>query len=118
MANLVADSTLNSMGTHLAGLYAYAQAHTGDPGSAGTSNVSTAGRQAVTWTVDADGDLSLTATVSFTGGAASGPCTWLSFWSAASNGTWRGNYQLTGDTAFNAAGEVDLTALPITGTAT
>lgn len=114
----LSDGTLNSLGTSLAGLITHAQLHTGDPGALGTSNVSTAARQAVTFTVDADGDLTLSnGPVAFTGGAASGPCTYVSLWSASTGGTFRGSYALTGDQTFNAAGEYNLTGLTINGTA-
>lgn len=115
------DATLNSLGTSLAGLITHAELHTGDPGPAGTANQTTAARQAVTFNVDADGDLTLTGTVPFTGGAASGACTWVSLWGGAGadtkgTGTFRGRYALTGDQTFNAAGEYDLTGLTINGT--
>jgi hypothetical protein len=116
------DATLNSLGTTLAGLITHAELHSGDPGAAGTANQTTAARQAVTFNVDADGDLTLTGTVSFTGGAASGGCTHVSLWGGSGaatkgTGTIRGSYALTGDQTFNAAGEYNLTGLTINGTA-
>ncbi|MCA1984791.1 phage tail fiber protein [Nocardioides nematodiphilus] len=110
------DGTLNLMGTYLAGLCGYASIHTANPGTTGASE-STAARKAVTFSVDADGDLTLSATVNFTGGAASGPATYVGLWSAATGGTFRGGYALTGDQAFNAAGQYNLTSLTINGTA-
>lgn len=116
------DSTLNLLGVELDSLITHAELHTGDPGAAGTANQTTSARQAVSLSVDADGDLTLDSTVSFTGGAASGACTYVSLWGGAGadtkgTGTFRGSFALTGDQTFNAAGEYDLTALTITGTA-
>ena len=48
------DATLNSLGTSLAALCTHASLHTADPGSTGT-NLTTAARQAVTWSVISGG---------------------------------------------------------------
>jgi hypothetical protein len=53
--------------------------------------------------------------MSFTGAAAAGATNVL-FFSAASAGTFYGFQALTGDAAFNAAGQYDITALTITTT--
>lgn len=111
------DATLNLVGTYLAGLCTHASLHTANPGTTGT-NESSAARQAVAFNVDADGDLTLTVTENFTGGAANGPCTYVGLWSASSGGTFRGGFALSGDQVFNANGEYNLTALTITGTST
>jgi hypothetical protein len=111
------DATLNSLGTSLAALCTHASLHTADPGTTGT-NESSAARQAVSFNVDADGDLTLTVTENFTGGAASGACTYVGLWSASSGGTFRGGFALTGDQTFNAAGEYNVTGITITGTST
>lgn len=115
------DATLNLLGTELDSLITHAELHTADPGASGTSNQTTAARQAVSLSVDADGDLTLDSTVAFTGGAASGACTWVSLWGGAGadtkgTGTFRGAYALSGDQTFNAAGEYNLTGLTINGT--
>jgi hypothetical protein len=89
--------------------------HTGDPGAAGTSNTTTAAQQTASFGASG-GVVSLSGTVSFTGGAASGPVTYVSLWAGA---TYRGSQPIeTGDLTFNAAGAYDLTALSITGSAT
>ena len=85
--------------------------HAADPGTTGT-NETTAARVTPTWTDNNDGSFSLAATASFTGGAASGPCTFVGLWAGA---TFYGSSALTGDQAFNAAGEYDVTALTVTG---
>ena len=90
--------------------------HTAAPDAAG-SNPSTAGRQPITWVTAANGDLVITADLSFTGGASSGAATHIGFWSASSSGTFYGWLPLTGDTTFNAAGEYTVTGVTITGTA-
>jgi hypothetical protein len=110
------DGTLQALGNHLASLCPYASLHSADPGSTGT-NATTAARQAVSFNVDGDGDLTLTSTVSFTGGAASGAVTHVGLWSASTGGTFRGGFALSGDTTFNGAGEYNLTGLTINATA-
>jgi hypothetical protein len=109
------DGTLNSLGTHLAGLITHVSLHTAAPGSTG-ANESTAARLPVTWTVDADGDLTTTQK-NFTGGAANGPVHSTGYWSAITGGTFRGSDPVTGDTTFNAAGEYSATPT-INGTST
>lgn len=49
-------------------------------------------------------------------GAASGPATHLGIWDASTAGTFRGTVALTGDQAFNAAGEYSVTSITLTGT--
>lgn len=109
------DATLQALGNELASLITHLSLHTAAPDGTG-SNQSAAARQAVTWSVDADGDLTLSAAVAFTGGAASGACTHVGLWSASTGGTFRGSYALTGDQTFNAAGEYTVTALTINTT--
>ena len=111
------DATLQSMGNHLASLITHLAIHTADPGTNG-ANPSAAARQPVTWNVDSDGDLTISATINFTGGAANGPATHVGGWSALTAGTFRGGWALTGDQTFNAAGQYSVTALTINGTST
>lgn len=111
------DATLNLLGTSLAALCTHAALHTADPGTTGTSP-SAAARQPIAFNVDADGDLTLTVTENFTGGASSGPCTHVGLWSAITSGTFRGGFALTGDQTFNAAGEYNVTGITINLTAT
>lgn len=110
-AMVVAANALRSAMTH-------AQLHSGAAGAAGTTNVTSAGRQAVTWSAaTADGDFGLSSSLAFTGGAASGAVAEVSLWSASSGGTFYGNFAVTGDTTFNAAGEYTVTALNLNGSA-
>lgn len=81
-----------------------------------STNESAAGRVASTGTVDADGDITWS-NVAFTGGAASGAVVRVGYWSASSGGTYYGGSLLTGDAAFNAAGEYTVTSVTETSTA-
>ena len=92
--------------------------HSGDPGAAGTSNTTTAPRQAPTWSAVANGDFNLTTAVNFTGGAPSGGCTYVGFWTLVTGGTFLGSQILTGDQTFNSAGEYTITALTVNGAST
>jgi hypothetical protein len=88
--------------------------HTAVPDATG-SNQSSAGRVALTWDAAANGDLTLTAGDSFTGGAANGPCVALGFWSTGTGGTFYGYFLLTGDQTFDASGVYNLQAITVTG---
>jgi len=112
------DTLLNIGATAMQAVATHAQLHTAEPNAAGTTNVATSARQAITWITAANGDMVVTADAAFTGGAASGPATHVSLWSASSAGTHYGYFALTGDQTFNAAGEYTLTGITVTGTAT
>jgi hypothetical protein len=106
----IGNGAMQAVATH-AGLF------TAEPNAAGTTNVAASARQPITWVTAANGDMIVTADASFTGGTASGACTHVGLWSALTSGTFYGYFALTGDQAFNAAGEYVLTGLTITGTA-
>lgn len=80
--------------------------HTAQPDATG-SNRTAAAAQAVVSTAAA-GVITVPG-ASFTGGAASGACTHIGFWHGdpAGAGVFRGWEALSGDQAFNAAGEYD-----------
>ena len=80
-------------------------------------NESTAPRQPVTWATDADGDITL-GTINFTGGAASGPAIRVGYWSALTVGVHYGGVLLTGDQAFNAAGNYTVNSVAENNTST
>jgi hypothetical protein len=80
-----------------------------------SANESAAARQPVSGTVDADGDITWT-NVAFTGGAASGPVVRVGYWTALTGGTYRGGSLLSGDQAFNAAGNYTVTSVTETST--
>lgn len=113
----VNDALLNIGAAAMQGAAAYASLHTAQPDASG-SNESAAARQAITWETAASGDMVVLDDIAFTGGAASGACTHIGFWSASTAGTFYGWLALTGDQAFNAAGEYTVTGVSIPGTAT
>jgi len=84
-----------------------------DPGATGT-NAAAAARQAVTWGTVSAGDFTSSAAVNFTGGTPNGPVTHVTFWSAATGGTYYGSQALTGDNTFNSAGEYTVSSVSIT----
>jgi hypothetical protein len=109
-------ATLNSLATHFAGLATHMGLATADPG-AGGANPSAAGRLASGWG-SASGGVVTATNKAFTGGAASGPVTHVTYWTASTGGTFVGSRAITGDTSFNAAGEFTLTSVSETGTST
>lgn len=110
------NNALNPMADALGALLDFMSLHTADPGTTG-ANETTAGRQACAFDAAVNGDISLTGTENFTGGAASGACTHVGFFSDATPGsdTFFGGFALTGDQTFNAAGEYTVTDVTITG---
>lgn len=101
------DAGLDLMANAMKAGATHAMLHTALPNSTG-SNPTTAARQPITWGATTAGDFAAT-NIAFTGGAASGPVTHVSFWSAVTAGTCYGYGVLTGDQTFNAAGEYTLT---------
>lgn len=104
---------LNAQAAGLASVATHLGLATADPGTTGTSP-SAAARIAAGWSAPANGDITAS-NKNFTGGAASGPIHSVTFWSAATGGTYYGNAVLTGDTSFNAAGEYTLTSVTVDG---
>lgn len=95
----------------------HASLHTAQPDGTG-SNETTAGRLAIDWVEPAAvGDAVLDSALAFTGGAASGPATHIGFWTGLA-GSWLGWFPLTGDLAFNAAGELTVAAGTVLGSST
>lgn len=85
--------------------------HTADPtAGSGTTNLTTAADQTVACT--SSGGVVTVPSTNFTGGAASGACTWVSVWAGT---TYRGAWPLTGDQTFNASGNYTVTGITITG---
>jgi len=74
-------------------------------------------RTAASFNTDGAGKVQMESSVEFTGLTASGAVTYVSAWSAASGGTFLGQYALTGDQAANAAGQYTLDTITDTGTA-
>lgn len=111
------DALLNVGVTAMQTSATYISIHTALPSAVG-SNESTAPRIAAGWGAAANGDFGTLANKAFTGGALSGPATYLGFWSAVSGGSFFGWVPLTGDQTFNAAGAYTVTSVTISGTAT
>ena len=94
----------------------YIKLHTGDPGSAGTSNAaSETTRQAVTFSAASAGAITNSAAVTWTNVSNSETYSHVSFWDASSAGTFLGSDGLAvsravtaGDTFEIAIGDVDL----------
>ena len=109
------DALLNIGATAMANASAYLSIHTATPNDTG-SNESTAARKPITFSIAANGDVTITnGPIAFTGGAASGPAVAGGFWSAVTGGTYYGHRLLTGDQTFNAAGEYNVTAGALNG---
>lgn len=94
----------------------YASIHSGNPGTTG-ANETAAARQATGMTASG-GNFTLSGPKNFTGGPANGPSLYVGLWSAATGGTFYGAYALTGDQAFNSAGQYTLNTLTLTGSST
>ena len=97
--------------TWRAGRIATESIHTGDPGTTG-ANESTAARQAVTAT--ASGGVVTIPAASFTGGAASGPATYVAVWDSTGKLVATSQAGAGGDSAFNAAGQADVASWTLT----
>ena len=110
------DTALNVMADAWRAVATHLSLHTAQPNASG-SNESTAARVAASWPAASGGDLTVT-NKNFTGGAASGACTHVGFWTASSGGTFHGYQALTGDQTFNAAGEYTITSLTVNGSST
>lgn len=85
--------------------------HTGDPGTGGTANEYAGGSysaQSCAYDAAASGARQLTADVTFAG-VSGESATWASVWTAG-GATWLGNFQLTGDTTFNASNQLKVIA--------
>lgn len=106
----LATAAIQTGAAAIAGAIDTLKVHTGDPGAAGTANTTTAAPQTVTATASG-GNITIPST-NFTGGAASGPCTYVSYWAGS---TFYGSEPLSGDQTFNAAGEYTVDSVTING---
>ena len=113
------DVALNQAAAELAATYPYLSLHTTGAVTS-SANESTAPRVAAGWAAPSGGDLTLSAPVAFTGGAASGPVVRVGYWTTSTLGTgvYGGGVLLTGDAAFNAAGEYTVDDVDETATST
>jgi hypothetical protein len=83
--------------------------HNGDPGTTGANYISATGKQAATINAASGGERVLNADVAFTGGTGSASVTYVGFWLNAGD-VFKAGVALTGDQAFNAAGEYTVKA--------
>jgi hypothetical protein len=93
------------------------QLHTGDPGSSGTANVSsTTTREAVTWNSPSAGSISASNQPAWTSWAGTNGevVTDISFWSAASSGTFGLSMQLASSVTMDTGDSLTLTSISIT----
>lgn len=90
----------------------YVQLHTGDPGPAGTANISSySTRTALTWSPAAGGSKALSASVTITAswtGTANEVLTHVSYWDSVTGGTFIVSDQLTAPVTVATGAEVDL----------
>lgn len=114
LSTTVADNALgNITGTDAN----YVQLHTGAPGSAGTSNVSSVTtRESVTWGSASAGSISASNQPAWTSWAGTSPetDTDISFWSAASSGTFGLSMQLASSVIMHTGDSLTLTTVTIT----
>jgi hypothetical protein len=111
------DTLLNIGVTAMQAAATHLSLHSATPNASG-SNETTAARVAASWGTAANGDFATLSNKNFTGGAASGAVAAVGLWSAPTGGTFYGYFPITGDAAFNSAGEYTLVSLTIPGTAT
>lgn len=89
--NVLRNTTFTGVAT------VYVQLHKGDPGAAGTANVSAGdtSRNTITWAAPSGGSMALSAMGgSWTNAGTSETLTHISFWSASTGGTFYGSVAL------------------------
>jgi hypothetical protein len=95
---------------------AFVQLHTGDPGSAGTSNVSSVTtRQSVTWGSPSAGSVAASDTPQWTNWAGTNGevDTDLSFWSLATSGAFGMSMQMSAPVTMDTGDSLTLTAISV-----
>jgi hypothetical protein len=120
LSTTVADIALNAMvgtGTNQSNDANYVQLHTGDPGSAGTANVSSVTtREAQTWGSASGGTVSATGTPTWSSWAGTNGevDTDISHWSAATSGTFGHSVTLSSSVTMNTGDTLEITSDSIT----
>ena len=119
MADGLSTAVANSaLGTITGTDAAYVQLHTGGPGSAGTSNVSSVTtRQATTgWGSASGGSISISGTPTWTswGGSNGEVVTDISLWSASSSGTFGFSMTLSSSVTMDTGDSLEITAISVT----
>lgn len=111
---MFADATLTIGATAMRDAITHFQLHSANPGAAGTTspvgsrvaNTGVVSGKVITWS-----------SLAFTGLTGGQVVTHVSYWTAASGGTFRGASALSGDTAANSTGEFTVTSITETATA-
>jgi hypothetical protein len=101
----IANAWLNVLrGTTFTGITnVYVKLHTGDPGSAGSSNAAAGSttRPAITWAAASGGSIAMNGTApSWTNGGTSETLTHLSFWDSSTAGNFLGSVALSSSKAW------------------
>lgn len=109
------DAALVNAGNAMAAKNKFLMLHSAST-TTGTDNTLGGARKAINMSVDADGDLTLDATVAYTGLAPNQGVWGVSIWDLVSGGVLQGIYALVGDNNANSAGEYNVTAgtIPVT----
>jgi len=116
VADGVTAANANSALTTWTGSAAYVQLHTGAPGAAGTSNVSSVTtRPSVTWNSASAGSITASNQPAWTNWAGTSPetDTDLSFWSASTSGTFEFSMQLSSSVTMNTGDSLTLTSVTL-----
>lgn len=80
--------------------------HDGDPGADGTANeIAGVNRKPASFGAAVNGERTLEAEVTFTGGVQGQTVAYLGFWEDGNPAIFKGAQAITGDTAFNSLGE-------------
>jgi hypothetical protein len=106
------NAALNAGTNGITAAFPYVSRHTADPGTTG-ANETTAARILPTWPAASGTGDATVSNLNFSGGAASGACTYCGLWSAASGGTFGGGFALSGNQTFNASGQYTINSLTV-----
>lgn len=97
--------------------WAYAQLHTADPGTAGTTAVSSVTtREAITWGSPSSASVAASNSPAWTSWAGTNgeTDTYISGWSASTSGTFGGSMQLSASVTMDTGDSLTLTSISIT----
>lgn len=96
----------------------FIQLHVGDPGAAGTANVSAGSttRNAATWNAASGGSMTINTLAAWTNGGTSETITHISIWTASTAGTFKQSAALTASQAWVSTNTLTLTTLTLSYT--
>lgn len=108
VANSMLDAVFRNVSFDIAAVWV--KLHTGDPGSAGTSNAATetTRKQGTFGNAAASGAITTTAATTWTNVSTGETYTWISLWDASSGGTFLGRDDLSSSAAVNAGDTFEL----------